>query len=216
MDLRSWNDYLENVETLTFNLLYNIDVKETEAKLAAYAAQNAELIAQNAKMENQERDDAEAQFVAQKELARLRRDESLREDEEERRDRIQESKKAQERIAHGAPAKVILKKSTARRKDRTKNANSTSAEDNPSAPAFEIQGLKPVIAPAPKKAYDPFGGLAIGTEYYVPQKDYDHPWLEKAKTDPMITTGGYDVGEYCARAMIEAFAGLGVFIADDV
>ncbi len=32
----------------------------------------------------------------------------------------------------------------------------------------------------------------------------------------MVTTGGYDVGEYCARAKMEAFAGLGVFVGEEV
>ena len=168
-------------------------------------------------MESEERDHAEARFAAQKEQARLRRDESLREDEAGRRERIEESKRAQERIAHGAPAKVVLKKSTARRKEVVKTAaNPTGVEEGSSAPVFEIQGLKPVVAPPPKKAFDPFGGLTVSTEYYVPRKNYDHPWLDRARTDPMITTGGYNVGEYCARAMMEAFSGLGVFILDDV
>ena len=216
MTLRAWNDYLENVETLTFNLLCNIDVKETEAKLAAYAAQNAESIAQNAKLESAEHTNAEAQFAAQKEQAKIRREESLREDEEERRDRVQESREAQERIAHGAAAKVVLKKSTARRKDVGRSAGTTGAEGHMDAPIFEIQGLRPVVAQAPKEAYDPFGGMVFKSEYYVLRQNNEHPWLEKARGDPVITTGGYDVEEYCARASMEAFSGLGVFIGEDL
>ena len=212
--LRAWNDYLENVETLTFNLLYNIDVKETEAKLAAYVVQNSESIAQNAELESAEHSNAEAQFAAQKEQAKLRREESLREDQEERKERVQESREAQERIAKGSAAKVVLKKSTARRKDAEKFSSTMSAEGGAAAPVFEIQGLKPIVAPAPKRIYDPFGGLIVKSEYYMLQKNYEHPWLEKARGDPVITTGGYDVEEYCARAMMEAFSGLGVFIGE--
>ena len=236
LDLRAYNDYLENVENLTFNLLYNIDVKETEAKLAAYAAQNKASITQNAALENAEQTNAQAQFAAQKEQAKLRREKSIREDEDERRSKLQAEKDAQERIAQGAnpreTQKVVLKKSTARRTKGTTvtaaaGAAATAASslsppaagaDNgaPPPPVFEIQGLKPVVAPEPKKAYEPFGGLAIQTEYFTLQKRYEHPWLEKARVDPAITTGGYDVKEYCSRAMMEAFAGLGVFVGEEI
>ena len=83
-------------------------------------------------------------------------------------------------------------------------------------PIFEIKGLKPVVKPEPEKPYSAFEGLEFKQEYYVLQESYEHPWLDKARTDPMITTGGYDVGEYTTRALLEAFAGLGVFIEDEV
>ena len=44
------------------------------------------------------------------------------------------------------------------------------------------------------------------------QDYYEHPWLDNARTDPQITAGGYDVHEYYARTMLEAFAGLGCFV----
>ena len=219
VDLRAYNDYLENVENLTFNLLYNIDVRETEAKLATYAAQNKASIAQNAALENTEHSNVEAQFAAQKEQAQLRREESIREDEQERKSKFNADMDAQDRIARGADIhdvqKVVLKKSTARRKGAEKAAPS-GADNGAPPPVFEIQGLKPVVAPEPRKVYDPFGGIVIKPEYFTLQKKYEHPWLHKAKTDPAITTGGYDVGEYCTRAITEAFAGLGVFIDAEV
>ncbi|KAL9102741.1 MAG: hypothetical protein Q9163_002138 [Psora crenata] len=220
LDLRAYNDYLEKVENLTFNLVNNIDVKETEAMLAAYAAQNKGSIAQNAVREDKEHSNAEAQLAADKETARVRREESVREDEEERKGRLEADRVAQERIARGANPpremqKVVLKKSTARRKGAEKAT--LAGEDNGAPTAtFEIQGLKPVVAPEPKRAYDAFGGLIIKPEYYTLQKRYEHPWLDKARTDPAITTGGYDVGEYCARAIMEAFAGLGVFVDQEI
>lgn len=216
LDLRSWNDYLENVETLTFNLLYNIEVPETEAKLAAYAAQNSDSISRNAALDSAEHENTEAALAAQKQAARVRREESMREDEEERQDRLREDREAQERIAQGSTAKVTLKKSTARRKDGTKGPASSVNASASATPAFEIQGLKPLAAPEPIKAYEPFGGLRIRPEYFTQQRSYEHPWLDKAKTDSAIVTGGYDVREYCARAMVEAFGGIGIFVDDEI
>lgn len=48
------------------------------------------------------------------------------------------------------------------------------------------------------------------------QEYYEHPWLDSARTDPQITAGGYDVREYYARTMLEAFAGLGCFVDAEV
>lgn len=68
----------------------------------------------------------------------------------------------------------------------------------------------------PEKPYDPFGGVQEKREYYVLQDHYEHPWLDNARTDPQITAGGYDVHEYYARTMLEAFAGLGCFIDEEI
>lgn len=133
--------------------------------------------------------------------------------------------------------KVLLKRSTARRTAAEKarqaqlsssttlttptltNPTTTTLTNPPSTteePTFQIRGLKPVVAPKPEKPYDPFGGLVMKREYSTPQSHLDHPWLEKARTDPAITAGGYDLKEYYARTLFEAFAGLGCFIAEEV
>ncbi|KAG4914754.1 hypothetical protein AAZX31_19G033500 [Glycine max] len=42
--LREYNDYLEEVEDMTFNLIEGIDVSDIEAKIAKYQEENAEQI----------------------------------------------------------------------------------------------------------------------------------------------------------------------------
>ena len=236
-DLLSYNNYLEEVETLTFNLVYSLDVDTTEAKLKAYASQNAPVISRNAALERQESANTEATFKLQKEEARLRRQGAKQEDLDEQRDRVESRREILDQIAAGgdpdqvareAQQKVVLKKSTARRNNNNaagKPAQQTAGRsvDAPPPPLFEIQGLKPILAPEPEKPYSPFGDLEFVHEYYntLPPDTtgkyyYEHPWLEQARTDPVFTTGGYDVCEYTARAMQEAFAGLGVFVEDEV
>ncbi|KAL2040223.1 hypothetical protein N7G274_007126 [Stereocaulon virgatum] len=224
--LRDYNNYLEEVETLTFNLLYNIDVAITEAKLASYAKQNAADIANNKALSAQESASTEARMAAQKEQARLRREAARIEEEEERREREEGRREIIEKIAHSTDdpdkivregQKVVLKKSTARRNaaDRLR-AQDAASVDNASAPLFQIAGLRPITQPQLEQVYDPFGGYVVKPSYFELQPSYAHPWLEKAKTDPQILAGGYDVGEYCARTMMEACAGLGVFVEEEV
>ena len=220
--LRDYNNYLEDVETLTFNLLYNIDVATTEEKLASHARQNAADIANNKAISAQESASTEAQITAQKEQARFHREAARNEEDEERREKEEGRQEFINKIASSNEdpdkiAKVVLKKSTARRTAADKLRQQEAAKvDNASAPLFQIQGLKPVVRPEPQKAYDPFGDYSIRTEYYRLRTQYEHPWLENAKTDTKITAGGFDVNEYCARAMMEAFGGLGVFVEDEV
>lgn len=50
---------------------------------------------------------------------------------------------------------------------------------------------------------------------YELQKEYKNPFLDGARRDHKYTAGGYDLQEYYARSMFEAFAGLAVFIGDE-
>ncbi len=225
--LRAWNNYLEEVENLTWNLLQGVDVKETEKKLDAYKRQNEAEIKQNAALESQETANTEAHIAAQKEEARLRREAARNEELDERREKEEGKREMIDLMAKGdgdadaiarETQKVVLKKSTARRTAAERLRQQTAAKvDNGAAdPLFSIQGLKRVVQPAPEKVYDPFGGYTIKPEYYYLRDHYEHSWLDNARSDVQITVGGYDVREYCARAMMEAFGGLGVFVEDEI
>lgn len=129
--------------------------------------------------------------------------------------------------------KVVLKKSTARRTAAEKarqaqqaqntststnllKLNGSGASKNVADTSFTIDGLKPIPPPTAEKSYDAFGGFDSRRDYYVLRDRYEYPWLDKARQDPQITAGGYDVGEYQARAMLEAFAGMGCFVEEEV
>ena len=232
--LRKYNDYLEKVENLTFNLINRIDVEETEKTLAEYAANHQSSITHNKVLAQEESMTINAEEAAQREQARLRRAQALREEEEERREREEGKRTLVERLARSkgnADAivqeveRVQVKRSSARgekakierMKEQAKAAKDPFGADNGSAGAgFKIAGLKTVARAEPEKAYDPYGGMVLQHKYYVLQDQYEHPWLDGVKTNTQITAGGYDVGEYCARAMFEAFAGLGCFINDEI
>lgn len=85
------------------------------------------------------------------------------------------------------------------------------------ASSFGFRGLKKDVPPVgPEVLYDPFGGMSIVTKYYTLQDQYEHPWSDRAKTDPIFTAGGYDVREYYARAQVDAHAGLGIFVGTEM
>lgn len=216
----------------------NVDVAATEATLASHAAQNAPSISRNAAIIGRESASVEAQLAAQKEAQRQRRAMAKEEEEQERMEREEGRKEIVDKLANSngnadqimrEGQKIVLKKSTARRtaaeKARLAQSNSASSAvmgtgtgtgTGAAESTFQIQGLKPVIEAEREKPYDPFGGLSTQREYYTPQEHIDHPWLEKARTDPQITAGGYDLKEYYARTLLEAFAGLGCFVVEEM
>ncbi|KAI4169231.1 MAG: hypothetical protein LQ343_005819 [Gyalolechia ehrenbergii] len=229
--LRAYNNHLEEMEVITFNLLEGIDVPATERKLAAYASQNAASISQNDARAKRDRNTQNATTAAQKEQALLNRSavnrsdiSSLAEREESHRESLDALSKTQVSTPQDDPAaqKVVLKKSTARRtaaeKARDKQRSQQQPADSRSSDAetFRVEGLKTVVEAPVEKPYDPFGGISFTPSYYTLQAHYEHPWLEKARTEASIVAGGYDLREYYQRTMVEAFAGLGCFIEEEM
>ncbi|KAI9831151.1 MAG: hypothetical protein M1819_005239 [Sarea resinae] len=241
--LRDWNNYLEDVETLTYNLLTGVEVEETEQKLREYARANREVISSNAKKESSEHASVEALQEAERERARLRREAARREEVEDRRQKEEGRREVISRLASGEGGdaeaiaregqRVVLKRSTARRtaeerqrqlllEQQNQKATLASGSLNGGAAgadngsSFVIKGLKQAVVAEPEKPYDAFGGYTDEREYVVLQDYYDHPWLEEVRSKPQYSAGGYDVHEYYARALFDAFSGLGCFIGEEM
>ncbi|KAI9304099.1 CDK-activating kinase assembly factor MAT1-domain-containing protein [Cunninghamella echinulata] len=88
--LRTYNDYLEEVEDITFNLMNEVDVAETEARINAYEVENKDIIAANqAKLANESRFQSYQEELEKKEKEH-RREEYLQQLEEERKQKAHE------------------------------------------------------------------------------------------------------------------------------
>lgn len=220
------------MENITFNLINNIDITDTERKLSRYKEDNQLSIKQNARLASDENASVHARQAAEKERARLRREASLREEQEEKRAKEENRRQVLDKLAttKGNAAKitnegerVMLKRSSARRQDAETEQEEIlngsysaplAAAAADSSDSFVIRGLKKRQAPIAEAAYDPFGGLELKPQYHVLQDQYSWDWLDEAQNNPMYTAGGYNVREYYQRALCDAFAGLGVFVGD--
>jgi CDK-activating kinase assembly factor MAT1 len=222
--LLDWNNYLEEVEGLVFDIVEG-DVKtraKAEEKLRAYKEANRGVIEENVRVGLEEGELERRREKAEREAARQRRLAALREEEEEKADVLKSRQHILDRLANedgdaNAIAtqgqKIILKKTSARR-----SLTATQARTNGSAmdSRLTIRGLKKKEAPIVERPYDPFGGMDLTPSRYVLQGDYDNEWLGNAKKDVRHMAGGYSLQEYYARTMFEAFSGLGVFVEDEV
>ena len=92
---RQYDDFLEEVEDITFNLLNDIDVEQTEARMREYTNKNSATIAANKKK-------------AAKELEMdAKRDEKEKHEREERRKMIEEYDEKEARETARVQAEVV-------------------------------------------------------------------------------------------------------------
>ena len=222
--LRDYNDYLNEVEDITFNLIQGIDVEATDKRFAAYQKANEREILQNASLAEQERVSFQELQKAEKEAAKQLRQAARREEEEERREVEENKRDVLNRLASGQDAEAVTKQGVQvtlkKRMDRAAAAerqrllHAAAGTANGSS-NLVIKGLKAKKTAAPDEPVDPFGGLIFAKKFYTPQEDYVWVGVQETKSDVLVRAGGYDVRDFASRALCEAFAGLGVFIGEE-
>lgn len=144
-----YDDYLEMVEDIIFNLVNNVDVEETKARVERYRRENQDSIGQNQAKKSEE-DRLEAERVSQLQRERIARLAELRkqdEEEEKERQRQRREEEAEEilRISKGddAVAKLRKKKDKAERKKRRKEAAAAREAEERERPDFRPMWFRP-------------------------------------------------------------------------
>ncbi|KII88717.1 hypothetical protein PLICRDRAFT_54545 [Plicaturopsis crispa FD-325 SS-3] len=211
-DLRSYNDYLEEVEDITFNLINDIDIPQTESRIAAYRAENAALIQLNIQREEQyaqalrEQEEFERHEREARAAEARRADEEAREEREKGKrdiiDRLETSDKDAARVIARSRADAA-KRSSARTTSaatlqsnskllRSRAAQSTAVPDVPHVPLQDDW-----------YAYE---------DLFVRREVYDDPFSEAVRKDRegIMRAGGYMIGEAWERALRSAVAGLDI------
>ncbi|KAK5113381.1 hypothetical protein LTR62_003481 [Meristemomyces frigidus] len=226
--LRDYNDYLNDVEDITFNLTEKIDVEQTEKRLEAYRQANAREIEDNMRTAAEEKQSFAQLQKLERQQARQRREAARREEEEERREVEENRKDVLSRLqATGADAETVakegqrvqLRKRMDRQAAQDRQRQLQAAEDvraGNGSSNFVIKGLKAKVKAEPEAPIDPFENLRFANTYYELQDNYIWEGIQEAKKDVRQTAGGYDVGEFARRSLVAAFSGLGVFVADEV
>jgi CDK-activating kinase assembly factor MAT1 len=221
--LLDWNNYLEEVEALVFDIVEGTDAerRKAEERLRAYAEEYKEDIKESARAEREEAEIIKKREAVEAERAKRRRMMAVKEEEEEKADAVRARQEALNALARGdrdaneitmQAQMAILKKAERRRVDSESGAESLPGGKD----TLTFRGLKKKIAPVEEKPYDPFDGLDLTPSRYVLQDSYENEWLDGAVNDARHMTGGYSLREYYSRTMFDAFSGLGVFIESEV
>ncbi|KAF8905999.1 CDK-activating kinase assembly factor MAT1-domain-containing protein [Gymnopilus junonius] len=208
-DLRSYNDYLEEVEDITFNLINEINIPQTEARIAAYRAENAALIELNI-----QRDEAYAQALREQEEAErhereLRASQLRREEEEEREEREKDKREIIDKLetSDKSAAKLIAKS----RANALKRSSARAASNNVVQSNAKLLRTR-AATDIPDVPHVPFNDNYYSYEdkYELRSGGYDDFFSEAVRKDRegIMRAGGYMIEEAWERALRCAVAGL--------
>jgi CDK-activating kinase assembly factor MAT1 len=213
---------LNDVEDLTFNLISNIDVEETNTKLAAYEEAHRESIAANKKIQRMTNEVEKQRQADQIRQTQRLREVALQESQEERKEKENARMDIINRLATergdamtiAREGEKVLQNVTNRRGPITTR---TAIDSSNGTDIFAIRGLKQVMGAEPEKPYDPFGGMADIKEFVV-IPDNPNLWndyLGKLRKNDIYSAGGYSLNEFYARSLSDVFSGLDVFIGQE-
>ncbi|KAJ7771760.1 CDK-activating kinase assembly factor [Mycena metata] len=212
-NLREFNDYLEDVEDITFNLINDVDPVGTEARIAAYREANTALTLLNTQREEAyilSLRQAEEQDRKEKEA---RAEELRREEEEERQEKESGRREIIERLerAEGSDAVNVVRRTKRERAEREASRKGV-------APGKGAQALlrARMAAAAATAATKDTPHIPLQDDYYayedmfVLQSTYVDPLSEAVRKDRegIMRAGGYRVEEAWERAVRSAVAGL--------
>jgi CDK-activating kinase assembly factor MAT1 len=218
--LRHWNDYLEKVEKLVFDIVYGTeaDKKKAEQALKEYAESNRTEILENERVDREEDEEIKRKGRQDAQTLRIKRLAVAREEEEKRREVERTKQNALDALARGDgdAAKITRRAQMEIARKTERKSGEEPKETGRREQGLTILGLKRKVVPVLEKPYDPFDGIDLTPTRYILQDDYMNEWLDGAKNDLRHMVGGYSLQEYYSRTMFEAFSGLGVIIEDEL
>ncbi|WFD40906.1 TFIIH/NER complex subunit [Malassezia japonica] len=152
--LKAYNDYLEEFEEITFNLVNKIDVEHTQQRLAQYEALNKSVIAAHQQQREQE---SEMQLQADQEARNeraLRAQRVRAEQEREQQEREEEEKEIVAELAKGRSIEDVMRDREKRMEARTREAQKREREEQQRLQEYEEQ-LKAKRRAVPKTKQSP-------------------------------------------------------------
>jgi len=220
--LRAYNDYLEMVEDIIFNLCNNIDVTETEKKVRDYKERNQEQIAKNRHKINEELLELEDIMTEEKKIAEKAKAEMMA---AEKAEKLQMAKNKEKLIddlmfSEGDAGAIVADHESKIAKDEadiaeknvakfTTGADLVAARGTTSGSAASALRVPPVNVLGEKYLYTPLDfpveGPAPPTEAEVSRKKFG---AHIRAADPKERAAGYTENMAALRSIQEAMCGL--------
>ncbi|KAK9473709.1 CDK-activating kinase assembly factor MAT1-domain-containing protein [Dipodascopsis tothii] len=208
--LAEYNNYLEDVEGMVFNLVNRIDVEATEQRLESYQRENRAAILNNVSLASQE-DARLEQLKRSEDEARLRaRQAAIEEAEEEARCKKELERSIINNLASGSGDAETIVKRTAR----------ATLPVKPRADRWPVGAAAVPMAPrtswdpsTDSEPFDPFDGDDYVNPLYTPASHYYDPFLDSIQRSVQAKAAGFFIEDVYRRSLFEAFMGLGCNIA---
>ncbi|KAI5634279.1 CDK-activating kinase assembly factor MAT1 domain-containing protein [Phthorimaea operculella] len=214
--LREYNDYLEEIETIVYNLSNNIDVVGTNKRIEQYKKDNKELIQKNKVKIGREELELEEILEIEKQMEDLRRMEAARLEQEAKKQKIREKEALIDELMFSeGDAKNILDTFA----QTIANKQEEVVPNVPKATHFST-GIKlsrssnanalPIIEEGPLYKYEPpFIPDRCGPEPPTLQDIVSNGYLQHVRPENETEkAGGYSATLPCLRALQDALTGL--------
>jgi CDK-activating kinase assembly factor MAT1 len=208
--LQEYNDYLEQVEIIIFNLVNRVDIEETETRLQAYEQANRNQILANSLRQKQE--DVQLEQLQALEMERRRKANllALQVEEEERMMKQQAEKEIVRQLASAeGDANAIMNK-VSRLALKRSNARRRELENEMRAPLLPKKTYGSLMSKtsAPMTPFTPFNGDRQLNYLFSVKDDYFDPLMDDIKHDMQYRGAGFLVEQAYKQALVQAFFGL--------
>ncbi|PFH49114.1 hypothetical protein AMATHDRAFT_81490 [Amanita thiersii Skay4041] len=210
-DLRDYNDYLEEVEDITFNLINEVDVPQTEARIAAYRAENAALIELNLQREEAYAQALKEHEEAERKVRELHALELRREEEQEREEREKGKREIIDKLeTSNKDAAKLVAKSRANALKRSAARSATAVSILQGSRLLRSRAAQSTAVPDVPHVPIQDNYYAYEDRYQIRSGGYNDVFSEAVRQDRegIMRAGGYIVEEAWERAIRCAIAGL--------
>ncbi|KAJ8290325.1 hypothetical protein GJAV_G00011430 [Gymnothorax javanicus] len=214
--LREYNDYLEQIEDIVYNLTNNVDVENTRQIMEQYQRENRDIIQRNKVKLTREQEELEELLLLEQQGCEQRRLESL---QEEQRQLLAKRKNKQALLDELESSKLPAALLLAQHKDRAAQLETQLEKQRQAVkptvfstgiPMGQTVSLQPVArVKEVLYQYQPLQVLTYGP--LVPELEQlgRLGYLNHVRAaSPQDTAGGYTSGLACHRAVQDAFSGL--------
>ncbi|TFK62193.1 MAT1-domain-containing protein [Pluteus cervinus] len=202
-DLRSYNDYLEEVEDITFNLINDIDLPNTEARIQRNRAENTASIELNNQREELYAQSLKEQEDADRREREHRADELRREEETERAEREKGKREIIDKLetSHKDAFKVVAKSRASALKRASARTTSTQTQSN--AKLLRSRAAQSTIVPDVPHVPFTDNYSAYEDKFSLKVGGYSDFMSEAVRKDRegIMRGGGYKVEEAWERAI---------------
>lgn len=212
--LRDYNDYLEEVEGIVFNLVEDVDVQKTNAMLEAYRQQNVDQIGKNKLLQEQE--EAE-QKRRQAEEVQHRMDYELQllaELEAENEVRQKQEKRFIDELAKSTQsAATVVSNLRTVGKDLKRKAKEAALQEMPSLKGLRLYNNNnnnggDFNKPPPPLTFDPFDTVPkVECPIEIPKNVSFEAWFFGSRTPDLqqLTAGGVIANHLAFQVLVAAF-----------
>ncbi|XP_029660448.1 CDK-activating kinase assembly factor MAT1-like [Formica exsecta] len=212
--LREYNDYLEEIETIIYNLANNIDIVETNKKIEQYKKDNKEQIARSKSKLNRSEYELEEMIELEKQKEEERKKELVKEEIETKKKKIRDKQALLDELTlSDADANNIIETFLAVQKKKEAKA-SVKATQFSTGIKFSNQGNQnyisvPKIEEGPLYSYTSIRQQIEGPSPPGWREIQARGYVSHVRNECEVDrAGGFKAHVACLRAMQEAMAGL--------